>query len=166
MSSRRSASRQRLLDDSLPIKERVYDVSHYVVEDIGGGPELIWLDFISAEEMGFDMARFKAPNVAGLIASRGQSKLANIPAGEFNPKGCATMCHFLREITGGLELRTRFWMGKKIFKGVGIPPTPRRRRTSPVRSPRDSAFTTCTSSPTLRAFLPEIYRENEGPMFE
>ena len=53
------ASRQRLLDDSLPIKDRVYNVSHYVVEDIGGGPELIWLDFISAEEMGFDMARFK-----------------------------------------------------------------------------------------------------------
>jgi hypothetical protein len=47
------ASRQRLLDDNLPIKDRVYNVSHYVVEDIGGGPELIWLDFISAEEMGF-----------------------------------------------------------------------------------------------------------------
>lgn len=158
-------SRRRLLDDNLPIKERVYDVSHYVIEDIGNGPELIWLDFISAEEMGFDMARFKAPNVAGLIASRGQSKLANVPAGEFNPKGCATMCHFLREVPGGLELRTRFWMGKKIFKGEVHHLLPEGVALPPI-VPQGLAIHNVLEFTNLASFLPEIYRENEGAVFE
>jgi len=35
-------------------------------------------------------------------------------------KSPAIMCHFCREIEGGLEFRTRFWMGYRINKGKGM----------------------------------------------
>lgn len=158
-------SRKRILDESLPLEERVRGVSHFVLEDIGGGPEKIWLDFIGPEQMGFDMQRFKAPNVAGLIASIGASELGNIPAGEFNPRGCATMCHFLREIDGGIELRTRFWMGKSIFKGKVHHLLPD-EIALPAFVPQGLAVHNVHEFTNLASFLPEIYQECGGAIFE
>ena len=99
--------RKRLLDLNIPMRERIWGVKHHIKEDMGLGSvfeaELI---FQSPEEFGFDMTRFKSPNAGTAICGGG------------------FMCHFIREIDGGVELRTRFWLGwtvvdKKPVRGQG-----------------------------------------------
>lgn len=99
------ADRKRLTDQSIPIRERNWGCTHQIYEHIGelklppiseDGAEqnMGGLKFISPEDYGFDMNRFKPPNVATAI--------------------CGPMCHFLREVDGEMELRSRFWTGYKI----------------------------------------------------
>ena len=97
-------NRKRLLDDNIPIGERNWGCTHFVSEAIGemrmerppdterraGGG----LSFISPEDYGFDMGRFKSPNVETVV--------------------CGPMCHFLRKTDDGMELRSRFWLGYRI----------------------------------------------------
>nr|MDO8082087.1 hypothetical protein [Candidatus Freyarchaeota archaeon] len=99
--------RKRLLDPNIPMRERNWGCTHYVSEQIGSiklpqppkGADLkeypLSLKFLSPKDFGFDMSRFKSPNVGTAICTM-------------------FMCHFIREIKGGVELRSRFWLGYKI----------------------------------------------------
>jgi hypothetical protein len=87
------ADRKKLLDETIPLNERNWNVTHHVKEDIGLGMSEIKIHFVSPKEFGFDMNQFKEPNVSTAICAIGGSK----------------MLHFLRKIDGGVELRTRFW---------------------------------------------------------
>ena len=60
-------SRARLSDPDVPAKEKIYGRTDHVVEDIGTGAEDIYISFCAPEEMGFDMSRFHAPNVAARV---------------------------------------------------------------------------------------------------
>ena len=57
-------------------------------------------------------------------------------------KAPAIMLHFCREIEGGVEFRTRFWMGYRINKGHGVCVLAAVGATSPSRRPWVSPFTT------------------------
>ena len=95
----------RLLDEKIPMRERNWGCTHYVNEKVGemkfelppgvDPKSLGGLSFLSPEDYGFDMDRFRSPNVATAV--------------------CGPMCHFLRETDDGMELRSRFWLGYKII---------------------------------------------------
>ncbi|WP_316862867.1 DAPG hydrolase family protein [uncultured Cohaesibacter sp.] len=121
--------RARLMDASIPLSERNQGCVHHVTENTGCGMENIAIHFLSPEDMGFDMSRFKRPNIASFAGGFGLSapvirKKDTIPAP-------AIMCHTFREKDGGLEHRTRFWLGYLIKDkrpelmlppGIAIPP--------------------------------------------
>jgi hypothetical protein len=97
--------RKRLLNPNIPVGQRNWGCTHQIVEGMGNKAEMPprvgqkpgargGLKFISPEDYGFDMSRFKSPNVATAI--------------------CGPMCHFLRIVNGVTELRSRFWLGYKI----------------------------------------------------
>lgn len=91
--------RERLLDSSIPIPERIWGVTHIVEEDTGSGPRNIRIRFCSPESMGFDLKKLKLSNTSSLLCANGDD---------------AVMVHYIRPVEGGVELRSRFWLGYNI----------------------------------------------------
>ncbi|QCX33301.1 hydrolase [Caloramator sp. E03] len=148
--------RRIILDPNTPMVKKFQGRTHYVVEDTGGGVEDIQISFLSPEELGFDMDRFKPPAVGTVIAANGVSQPR---AG--GPKAPAIMLHFVREIPGGVEFRSRFWMGyhiidkrpvKLIPDGISIP----------IQAPMGLAFHNVEEYSNLAVILPRLYKEMEG----
>ena len=97
---------ERRLDTTLSLKERNWNTTDVVYEDIGTGPMLLDISFMSPEDYGYDMSRFKEPNTLGAVS-------ANLSISETKtPK--VTFSHFVRAIEGGIEVRSRFWLGWRI----------------------------------------------------
>ncbi|MCL6476901.1 MAG: hydrolase [Peptococcaceae bacterium] len=155
------AARKKILDPDTPIDQKIQGVTHHVIEDIGGGAENIEINFLSPEDFGFDMSRYKAPNVAVAITANGVTQKINPPPGVPNPKAPATMCHFFREIPGGLEMRTRFWMGMHIIdkKPVKLLPD---GFMIPEFVPRGLAVHNVWEYTNLASILPQLYEEQKG----
>jgi phloretin hydrolase len=147
--------RTKLLDPDIPIEQKSRNIDHFVVEDIGGGgPEDIIISFLDPETMGFDMSRFHAPNVAWTVGGFGIQEPRQGPP----MKAPAIMLHFCREIDGGIEFRTRFWMGYRINKGHGMCVLPHGIRL-PIQAPMGLAYHNVMEYSNLASFLPEIYAE-------
>jgi hypothetical protein len=68
------------------------------------------------------------------------------------------MCHFVREIEGGVELRTRFWMGYAYQKGKVIKTIPDgvKMPEAPLRALNLHNIKEFTN---LAALLPRIFPE-------
>ena len=92
----------------LSYKERYWDTSHRVYEDVGMGPENILINFKNPGDLGFDVSKIGTPACATIVCANGVGP---------NARPGTIMCHFIREIEGGVELRTRFWMGWGVFNG-------------------------------------------------
>lgn len=154
-------ARAKILDPNIPLEQKSQNVIHHVVEDVGGGPENIYISFMSPEDFGFDITRFKAPNVAAFFGGNGVSQMIFPPPGVPNYKSPAVMCHFIREIPGGVEMRTRFWMGMKIIDKKPMHMLPEGVRL-PEFVPMGLAMHNVLEYANLAAILPEIYEEQKG----
>ncbi|MNP36999.1 hypothetical protein D3C76_1304230 [compost metagenome] len=80
------------------------------------------------------------------------------------PKAPAVMMHLFREVDGGVESRTRFWMGyniidKKLCKllpdGIQMP----------IQAPMGLAFHNVEEYSNLAEILPSLYSEMNGEIF-
>jgi hypothetical protein len=151
--------RKIVLDPNRSLTEKFEGITHHVVEDIGSGKEDIFINFLSPEDMGFDMSRFKAPFIAGLVAANGLSGPVGAPLNA--PKNPAVMCHVVREIQGGIELRSRFWCGYNI-----VNKKPQLLLSSGAKIPAGALYGLCEHGilemSRLRAILPQIYEEQKG----
>ncbi len=102
------ADKQRLADESLSYDERFLKNPHYPVEDVGPGPTNLSIRFVSPETFGFNVSDFSKNGIEGVTCAvvgfrNGQSTLEH-----------TYMCHIFRKKGDGLELRSRFWLGKKL----------------------------------------------------
>jgi phloretin hydrolase len=153
--------RAKVLDPDRPLVLKFQGVTHHVYEDIGGGADDLWISFLTPEDFGFDMSRWKAPNVSTLVAANVRIKASGAPEG--TPLTPVAMCHFIRELPGreGVEFRTRFWMGWHI-----VDKNPRFTLAAGARIPESVAaglFEHCILEySNLRVLLPEIYAEMGG----
>ncbi len=150
--------REKILNPETPMLEKFQGRVHYVIEDTGNGPEDIQISFLRPEEIGFDSKEIKERNIT-VVCGNG---LAQSRAG--GPKAPAVMMHLFREVPGGIESRTRFWMGynkidKKFCKlipdGVQIP----------IQAPMGLAFHNVEEYTNLANILPSLYREMNGEIF-
>ncbi len=153
--------RAKVLDPERSLAQKNYGVTHFVIEDTGGGPEKIAISFMSPADVGFDMSRFKPPYVGTLFAANGVSQLVNPPPGAPNFKTPAFMMHFIREIPGGIEWRTRFWMGYHIVNKIPYLLLPKGVRL-PDFVPAGLARHNVHEFTNLASFLPSIYKEQVG----
>jgi hypothetical protein len=103
----------------LSYKERYWDTTHRIYEDVGMGPQDILINFKNPGDLGFDVSKIGTPACSTIVCS----------------SGGAIMCHFVRDTKDGSELRTRFWMGygvidgklkKSIPDGISMPEFPLR----------------------------------------
>lgn len=107
--------RQRLTDQTIPLDQRNWGCTHIVREDIGlpalarlflmlmcRDPLTLKITFYSPGAFGFDMSKYRTPEFGTAICG----------VTDF-----AIMCHFVREIENGVEMRSRFWFGYKFKEG-------------------------------------------------
>ena len=149
-------SRARLSDPAVPANEKIYGRTDHVVEDVGTGAEDIYISFCAPEEMGFDMSRFHAPNVAAVYGGFGFDQARDAKPSDI--RAPAIMCHFIREIDGGVEFRSRFWMGYKLIDRkpvLAIPPG----ESVPMDAVYGLANHNVHEYCNLKSLLPEIWAE-------
>lgn len=134
-----------MFDENVPLKQRCWNTSHDIEEDVGIGKSKIHITFRNPVDIGFDPKKFK--DFDGSIICSGNEK---------NP---VIMCHFIRPIDGGIELRTRFWMGYCIKNGkpkkTVIPPP----RLLPTKAAIALLEHNIKEFTHLAAILPEVYAE-------
>lgn len=124
------------------------------MEDIGGGLDDIIISFLKPEQMGFDSEKLKTSPVKAMFGGYGLTENRAHPTG----KVPAVMIHTCREIQGGVEFRTRFWMGARINKGIPMCVLPQGLRV-PVEAPMGLAFHNVVEFSNLASILPELYAQ-------
>ena len=134
----------KAMDKSLSLKERYWDTTHDVYEDCGQGPQRIFINFRNPADIGFDPEKLK--DFKGTIVCSGNEKAPTI------------MCHFMRPVEGGCELRSRFWMGWHVVDGKPVKMIP-----DGVRLPLDGVKSLLMHNIKefnhLASILPEVYNE-------
>jgi hypothetical protein len=115
--------RARILDPAIPNREKNWGVVHHVTENCNCGMENIDIHFMSPQDFGFDMSRWKEPYVSTFAGGFGWAVAVNKTDDSITAP--ALMCHIFRQHPDGLEHRTRFWMGYRFSNGkpeLTLPP--------------------------------------------
>ncbi len=140
----------RRLDASLTVQQRNWNTTDIVLEDIGTGSVELAISFMSPEDFGYDMDRFRAPNVLTAVNANGSLVGPGIAMGTFT--------HFAREIPGGIELRSRFYMGWHIIDKGPV----KVAEQIPLELTKGLAYHCSKEYSNLAAILPMVYAENIG----
>jgi len=154
--------RARILDLSIPNREKNWGVVHNVTENTDNGFENIDIAFRSPADMGFDMGRFDTV-VATCAAGIGWA----VAVGKTDESitAPAIMCHAFYEAPGGLVHRTRFWMGYRFTEQgkpeLCLPPGV----SVPVEAVQGLARHNVKEYTRWRDFLPRIYAELGQSMY-
>jgi hypothetical protein len=154
--------RAQALDPHRSLAGRFQGLTHHAIENAGGPcPEKIAIEFKTPEDFGFDMSRFEPPNVGTFAGGNTAALMLAPPPGVPNFKAPAVFCHLAREIPGGVELRTRFWMGYRIINRK-----PARCIPAKVVIPdfvvRARAIHNAHVFANLASFLPQLFAEQGG----
>ncbi len=150
-----SLQKERAKDPELSIKEKYWDTTHYVIEDTGLGMEQLSINFKYPGDLGFDMSKYGTAACGTIVCAKG--------TGVGQPPFASPdtiMCHFVREIEGGIELRTRFWMGWTVKDGNDFKALPDGFRMPPI-APMSLLMHNIKEFTNLAAILPKIYAEEK-----
>lgn len=149
----RQQKREKTLDESLPMRERTWGTQHKVLEDIGGGPDEIILEFNYPKDMGYDQDKIGSKYCASMMCANGHGV-------EPGKGAIAVMTHMIREIEDGIELRSRFWMGYQIIDGKAVKVIPDGIRI-PVEAPMGLFAHNLKEFSHLAAILPAVYAQEK-----
>lgn len=151
----RTQNRVRALDPKLSYRERLWNTSHDIIEDIGMGPDHIFINFKNPGDMGFDVSRIGTEACSTLVCGNGygvgQPPYATV--GTF-------MSHTVRERGDGLELRSIFWFGWKHENGRDIKVLPDGMRVPPM-GPMALLLHNVKEFTNLARLIPRVYAEEK-----
>ena len=148
--------REYIQNLDVPLAKKSQGVVHFVIEDIGGGPQNIVIHFLNHDEMnGISDEKLAASHQTlfggyGIVSSRGKDAPID--------KAPSIMMHFCRETEYGVEFRTRFWMGYRWNKGIPMCVLPQGVRIPEV-VPMGLAFHNVEEYSHLASILPDLYQE-------
>lgn len=150
----------QLQNTALSPRERYWHNPQYPVEDIGIGMEKLCITFMPPEEFGFDTRHFAQAGIVTAICTR---------VGSADKMVLHTdMCHVVRTTSDGVEMRSRFWIGRKIkFTLLSEESSVQklinsrlvRKLAIPVDTPEKMANHCAQEYTNLAAILPELYRD-------
>jgi len=134
-------------------KKGSWGKSRFPVEDVGLGVSQIRLDFVPPTEFGFE----EEPDSTSITAVR-----VGLPNGIFKH---TDMIHYVRPVSGGVEMRSRFWMARDLEAmsgGIGLAAFFAdnrfvKKKSLPANAPKELAFHCATEYSQLASFLPELY---------
>lgn len=139
--------------EKLSMKERYYNTTHIIREDIGGGVANIFANFRDPKEMGFRAELIGTPACGTIVT-------ANCGTYDWPGAMAQVMCHFVRETADGIELRTRFWNGWNILGGEPVKLIPDGTSQSPEVA-RGLLAHNMREFQNLADLLPRIYPEEK-----
>ncbi len=149
--SAESMHKEKAKDPLLTYREKYWDTTHIIYEDCGEGAQNICINFKNPGDLGFDMSKVGTPACSTIVCGQGVS----------HGGPGSIMCHFIRDIEGGVELRTRFWMGVAYIRGkiVKMLPNGARMPEHPLRALNLHNIKEFTN---LAALLPKIFPEHRN----
>lgn len=141
----KSDKHEQLKNDALTYEQRIWGVTHVVTEDTGNGPEDIKLQFNSPMNFGFGMTELKNSSTDVVATANGST---------------AYMLHTTRNIPGGIELRSRFWLGYNIDMLTKEPKLllPEGQKV-PVEVAKNLGLHSIEEMTNLATILPDLYAE-------
>jgi len=136
----------RLTNHAIPMKERIWGVTHRVLEDTGCGPEEITIHFQKPSDF-FDEDALKDSPIETMIWANGSS---------------AVMCHtvFANPEGQGVILSTHFWPGWNLIDKQPVKILPDNIQI-PEAALRGLALHSIKEYANLGRFLPYLYAEEE-----
>ena len=150
-----SMQKERAHNPKLSLREKYWDTTHAILEDVGMGPERIYIHFKHPSNIGFEFSKIGTPACSTLVCGIGN--------GHGHPpfsSAATVMCHFLRDTEDGVELRTRFWVGWNFVDGKDTKSIPDK-----VRLPEAPLLLLLQHNikefTNLAALLPRIYEEEK-----
>lgn len=145
---------QHLDASDVPLKERNYGSTHYPVEGFNvQGADKIRIDFFSPEDFGLDMSLFKEPQISRAYCANVTIDAIRVPFNAF--------FHAVREVEGGVEFRSRYWVWQTMKKGRPVKvklPSPHKM----TDLARNNCLHSLTEYNNLASFLPQLYQEMGG----
>ena len=132
------------LDPNLSLREKLWNTTHDIYEDCSLGKENVIITFRNPVDIGFDPEKYA--NFDGTIICSG------------GPDAAMIMCHFLRPVEGGCELRTRFWLGYAVINGKPVKVFPDDAQI-PTDMMKGLLMHNIKEFTHLAAILPEVYAE-------
>ena len=161
--SNHSKDRKQLENPALSSRERYLNNTQYPVEDVGIGMDMLSITFLPPADFGFDTSLFEQAQIATAICAR---------VGSVAKKVLHTdMCHLVRSTADGIEMRSRFWIGRKIRLTMlsekssvhRLPNTKFLRKILiPGNTPMRMAHHCAQEYNNLAMILPELYRDYGG----
>lgn len=137
----------------LSLKEKYWGTTHLIREDIGGGPDDLYACFKKPSEMGFNESLIGTTACGTIVTANSGIRSDGAVSGE-------VMCHFVREVKDGIELRSRFWLGWNIIAGRPVRMLPD-GETTPLQKPQLLLGHNIKEFTNLAKLLPAIYPEQK-----
>lgn len=138
-------------DPSVPMNEKTWGVDHYIMEDVGPGPEFLKLCFKNPKEYGYDTSVIGSDVCQSLVCAIGES-------------GCpAAMTHKWYPYKDGVMFCSRFWIGYGVVDGKMVKILPEGVRIPDIM-PKGLFAHNIKEFTNLASILPEVYEENKGDL--
>ncbi len=152
--------RAKVLDPKRSLPQKFQGLTHHVVEDIGGGVfNAVDISFLTPEEFGFDMDRYKPPFVEALAAANVMARGVDDP--KDGPGLPVAFVHLVRKTDEGIEVRNRFWVGYQIVDKKPVLMLPPGMRI-PEEAVQGLFLHDVQEFANLGSILPQLYAEMEG----
>lgn len=132
----------------VPMRQKTWGVTHYVLEDIGAGPGFLKLHFKRPSELGYDEKVIGSDFCSSLVCA----------AGEGTP---AVMTHKWYSCQDGVLFCSRFWVGLSWEKGKACRVLPKGIRV-PEEVLRGLFAHNIKEFSNLGAILPAVYEEEKN----
>lgn len=138
-------------DPSVPMNEKTWGVNHYIMEDVGPGPEFLKLCFKSPADFGYDPSAVGSETCQSIVCAIGESTCA------------AAMTHKWYPYKDGVMFCSRFWIGFGVVDGKIVKTLPEGVRIPDIM-PKGLFAHNIKEFTNLASILPEVYRENKGSL--
>jgi len=135
-------------DEKVPIREKTWGVNHYIIEDVGNGPDFLKLCFKRPKDFGYDEKFIGNAKCESLVCAIGDGNCA------------AAMTHKWYPVEGGVNFCSRFWIGYGVVDGKIVKTIPAEIKI-PVEVSRNLFAHNIKEFSNLVKILPEVYAENK-----
>ena len=132
----------------VPVNQKTWGVNHYIIEDVGSGPDFLKLCFKRPANFGYDEKIIGSAKCQSLVCAIGAGNCA------------AAMTHKWYAYKDGVKLVSRFWIGYAEVDGKIICTLPEGVKV-PVEVARGLFAHNIKEFSNLAAILPEVYAENK-----
>lgn len=137
-----------VVDPAVPMAQKTWGVNHYILEDIGMGPEYLKLCFKRPKDIGYDESLIGTEQCTSLVCAVGEG---NCPA---------VMTHKWRPYKDGVMFESRFWIGFGIAEGKLVKILPE-GVVIPDIVPKSLFGHNIKEYTNLAAILPQVYAEQK-----
>ena len=135
-------------DPQVPVNQKTWGVNHYIIEDVGAGPDFLKLCFKSPADFGYDPKTIGSDLCQSLVCAIGEGNCA------------AAMTHKWYPYQDGIMFCSRFWIGYALKDGQYLKAVPEGVQI-PTFVPQGLFAHNIKEFSNLAAILPKLWNELE-----